>query len=163
MSGIDPVLARFTAIASFDRRRREYRKVGWIYAARNPSFLDPVYKVGQSSRPPTLRVAELSSSTSVYVDFELVYFVHVGDRDTAEGLVQIALQDYRVNPTKECSSLPRFRQLSGRWTERQVRCQFPLGGLPVPATSLSPFSRASIDAPIVGPRTAFPMYSSKSA
>ena len=96
----------FAAIASFDKRRREYKKVGWIYAARNDCFVDPVFKVGLSSRPPTVRVAELSASTSIYSDFELVYFVHVRDRDVAEGQAHLALQDFRVNPKKEFFQAP---------------------------------------------------------
>ena len=79
MDSLDPILASFLAIGGFDRRRREYRRLGWIYAARNESFRDPVYKVGQSTRPPTVRVGELSAATAVYHDFELVYFVHVSD------------------------------------------------------------------------------------
>ena len=42
--GIDPIPASFAAISSFDKRRREYRRVGWIYACSNSSFVDPVYK-----------------------------------------------------------------------------------------------------------------------
>ena len=80
----DSILRTYEVIASFDKRRREYKKLGWIYVARNRSYVDPVFKIGQSSRPPSVRVAELSSDTSVYRDFELVYFVHVGNRDPAE-------------------------------------------------------------------------------
>ena len=103
---IDPVLSSFAAIASFDRRRREYRRVGWIYACRNRSFADPVFKIGRSSRPPHVRIAELSSSSAVYRDFQLVYFVHVSDRDGAEGQTHLALQGYRVNPNKEFFQAP---------------------------------------------------------
>ena len=42
----DNILASFWMIETFDKRRREYKKLGWIYAARNPSFVDPVFKVG---------------------------------------------------------------------------------------------------------------------
>ncbi len=106
MNKIDPVVASFTAIASFDRRRREYKRVGWIYACRNSSFADPVFKVGQSARPPHVRISELSSSSAVYRDFQLVYFVHVSDRDRTEGQAQLALQGYRVNPNKEFFQAP---------------------------------------------------------
>ena len=101
MNLMDPISESFAAIESLDKRRREYKKVGWIYAARNKSFVDPVFKVGQSSRPPTARVAELSSSTSVYNDFDLVYFVHVSNRDIAEVQAHSALQEFRVNLKKE--------------------------------------------------------------
>ena len=104
--GIDPVELSYAAIASFDKRRREYRRVGWIYACRNRSFVDSVYKIGKSARPPTLRVSELSASTSVYQDFQLVYFVHVSDRDLAEAQTHSALEDHRVNRGKEFFQAP---------------------------------------------------------
>ncbi len=100
------ILASYAAIASFDRRRREYRRVGWIYACSNSSFVDSVYKVGQSARPPSLRVSELGSSTSVYRDFQLVYFVHVSNRDRAEGQAHTALDEHRVNRGKEFFQAP---------------------------------------------------------
>ena len=99
--GIDPIPASFGAISSFDKRRREYRRVGWIYACSNSSFVDPVYKIGRSARQPFVRVSELSASTSVYRDFRLVYFVHVSNREAAEGLTHAALGEYRVNQGKE--------------------------------------------------------------
>lgn len=69
--------------------------------ARNNSFVDPVYKIGQTARPPSVRLEELSNDTSVYREFELVYFVHVANRDPAEGQAHYLLRDYRVNPKKE--------------------------------------------------------------
>ena len=44
---------------------------------------------------------QLSSSTSVYRPFELVYWVHVSDRDQAEGYAHQPLHQYRVNPARE--------------------------------------------------------------
>ena len=102
----DPVLQSIEVIASFDKRRREYKKLGWIYAAQNRSFVDRVFKVGQSARPPGVRVAELSNNRAVYRDFELVYFVHVGNRDPAEGQAHSILQEFRVNPRKEFFKAP---------------------------------------------------------
>lgn len=97
----DPILASFLAIANCDRRRKEYKKIGWIYVARNPSFIDPVFKVGESSRPPFARIEDLSSSTSVYRAFELAHFVHVAHRDIAEKWAHDALKEFRINPRKE--------------------------------------------------------------
>ena len=97
----DPILASFLAIKSCDKRRKEYKKVGWIYVALNPSFVDPVFKVGESSRPPFARIQELSASTSVYREFELAYFVHVTPRDIAEKWAHEALKEFRINPRKE--------------------------------------------------------------
>ena len=94
------ILASFWEIENFDKRRKEYKKLGWIYAARNPSFVDPVFKVGESSRPPFARIEELSASTSVYSAFELAYFVHVSRRGDAEKWAHDALKEFRVNPRK---------------------------------------------------------------
>lgn len=93
-------------IESLDKRKRQYRSVGWIYVLRNQSFKDEVYKVGQSRRPPSVRASELSSSTAVYHPFELVFFIHASDRDVAEGLAHNALRDYRKVPNKEFFEAP---------------------------------------------------------
>jgi len=91
---------------AFDKRRREYKRLGWVYVARNPCFADPVFKVGPTKVSPVVRVERLSSSTSVYRPFQLVYFVHVSDRDRAEGHVHQALAASRVNPAKEFFEVP---------------------------------------------------------
>ena len=80
----DPMMHSIMALDAFDKRRREYKRLGWIYAARNSCFADPVFKVGQSRVSPAMRVDQLTNS-SVYRPFELVYWVHVSDRDRAEG------------------------------------------------------------------------------
>ena len=46
MPQFGPLMQSIMALKSFDKRRREYKRVGWIYAARNPSFVDPVFKIG---------------------------------------------------------------------------------------------------------------------
>lgn len=102
----DPIMRSIVALDSFDKRRREYKRLGWVYVARNPSFVDPVFKVGQTKISPVSRVEKLSGSTSVYRPFELVYFVHVSDRDMAEGHVHVALAASRINPSKEFFSAP---------------------------------------------------------
>ena len=76
-----PIMQSIAWLNSFDKRRREYKRLGWVYVARNPCFADPVFKVGQTKVSPVSRVDKLSGSTSVYRPFELVYFVHVSDRD----------------------------------------------------------------------------------
>lgn len=101
MPQFGPLMQSIMALDSFDKRRREYKRVGWIYAARNSSFVDPVFKIGRSKVSPAVRVGQLSSSTSVYKPFELVYWVHVSDRDQAEGYAHQQLHEYRVNPARE--------------------------------------------------------------
>ena len=89
------------AVKGFDRRRREYKRLGWLYAARNPSYPDSVYKIGQTTVSPSDRIKQLSSSTSVYQDFELAYFVHVSDYLAAEQFVHHALDDCRITIDRE--------------------------------------------------------------
>lgn len=84
-----------------DKRRREYKRVGWVYAARNPSFAESVFKIGQTTVGPSKRVAQLSASTSVYGEFQLVYFVHVSDHLRAEQFVHHKLRDSRLKSGKE--------------------------------------------------------------
>ena len=108
-------------LEGFDKRYREYKRVGWVYVARNPSFAEPVFKIGQTKVSPVKRVEGLSGSTSVYRPFELVYFVHVSDRDQAEGHVHRALAASRVNPSKEFFLAPLMTvvraldEAAGRW------------------------------------------------
>ena len=102
----NPIMQSIVMLDSFDKRRREYKRLGWVYVARNPCFADPVFKVGQTKVSPVSRVEKLSGSTSVYRRFELVYFVHVSDRDQAEGHVHQALARSRINPSKEFFEAP---------------------------------------------------------
>ena len=101
-----PIIWSIVCLDAFDKRRREYKRLGWVYVARNPSFADPVFKVGQTKVSPVKRVEQLSSSTSVYRPFELVYFVHVSDRDQAEAHVHRMLATSRINPGKEFFNAP---------------------------------------------------------
>jgi hypothetical protein len=101
-----PKPTSFDIIRSLDKRRREYRHVGWIYIMRNSAFRDPLLKIGQSSRPPMLRAIELGAATAVPQDFEIVYFVHVADRHEAERYVHSELASYRASPSKEFFSAP---------------------------------------------------------
>ena len=96
----------FDVIRSLDKRRREYRHVGWVYIMRNRAFRDPLLKIGQSSRPPMFRALELGAATAVPKDFEIIYFVHVADRHRAEQYVHSTLASYRASPGKEFFSAP---------------------------------------------------------
>jgi hypothetical protein len=99
-------LDTLAVIASLDRRRREYRDVGWLYVLHNPGYRQPVLKIGKSSRPPTVRADELTRSTGVPQPFRLLYYVHVADMHSAERAVHIALQAHRTSPTKEFFHVP---------------------------------------------------------
>ena len=101
-----PIMRSVVALDRFDKRYREYKKLGWVYVARNPCFAEPVFKIGQTKVSPVERVEGLSSSTSVYRSFELVFFIHVSDRNRAEAHVHQALAASRVSPSKEFFRAP---------------------------------------------------------
>lgn len=86
---------------ALDKRCREYKRIGWIYAAKNSSFADTVFKIGRTTISPSDRIAQLGASTSVYRKFELAYFVHVSDHLEAERFVHRTLQSSRLNSGKE--------------------------------------------------------------
>ena len=96
----------FDVIRSLDKRRREHRNVGWVYVLRNPSFREPLLKIGKSSRPPTLRALELGQATAVPEGFQVIYFVHVADRHAAETWVHQQLAHHRKSNSKEFFSCP---------------------------------------------------------
>ncbi|SRR6266511_864009 len=96
----------FFIIQALDRRKREYRYVGWIYILRNRAFRDPLLKIGQSRRPPMVRAEELGTETGVPEGFELVYFVHVSDRNRAETFVHNELHSFRKSASKEFFHAP---------------------------------------------------------
>ena len=76
---------------------------------------------------PVTRVGQLSSSTSVYRPFELVYFVHVSDRDQAEGHVHHVLAASRVNMALGFGRRTRRRsqsRCSRSTTLRFTRCPY---------------------------------------
>ncbi len=93
-------------IRSLDRRKREYKKVGWVYVTRNTELRRPAFKIGETSRFPVERAQELSAETGVLGSFELVYFIHAGDRQAAEAQVHASLASSRVSNSKEFFAAP---------------------------------------------------------
>jgi hypothetical protein len=93
-------------ISRLDRRRREYRNVGWVYVLRNAQHRDGLLKVGKSSRYPTWRAAELTKATGVAGVFDPVYFVHVGDINAAEHHAHTILAPHRFERGKEFFKVP---------------------------------------------------------
>ncbi len=93
-------------LESLDKRRREYKYVGWVYVAWNPGFADTIFKIGQTRVSPSERIKGLSTSTSVPQKFQLVYFIHVSDHLEAEKYVHQTLKDSRLNPGKEFFNAP---------------------------------------------------------
>ncbi len=126
---LSPVGRSIIQLKSFDRRFKQYRHLGWVYAVRNVCFTDPVYKIGQTGDSPITRVDALSSSTSVYQPFELVYLIHVSNRREAEAFVHQALADFRVNPGKEFFEVPLMHMIK-TLDEAGSFWQIPLGKTP---------------------------------
>lgn len=100
MSSLDQIYSTMLAIKSLDKRRREYKHVGWVYAARNPALKGSLIKVGKTSRYPTLRMQELSS-TSLPQDFQLVYYVHVSNYHQAEAYAHQLLDAFLIADNRE--------------------------------------------------------------
>jgi hypothetical protein len=96
----------FWVINSLDKRRREYKRVGWVYVMQNPAYREPLLKIGKSRRPPNVRAYELGSATGVPEDFQVLHFVHVSNRDDAEKRVHQALAEYRKTASKEFFNVP---------------------------------------------------------
>jgi len=44
------------SIEGFDKRRREYKHLGWVYVAQNSCFVDKVFKIGQTQTSPSERM-----------------------------------------------------------------------------------------------------------
>jgi hypothetical protein len=93
-------------LSTLDRRRREYRRLGWVYVMRNPLLKGSVFKVGQTRRWPWERAQDLSRSTSTIGEFQPVYFVHAGDRHAAESHAHRVLAGSRVTSNKEFFDAP---------------------------------------------------------
>jgi hypothetical protein len=74
---------------------------GYIYALRNDSFGENIYKIGMTQKNPNDRVKELSSQTGIPTPFELVAAIKVLNPREAEMFLHQRLEKYRVNGKKE--------------------------------------------------------------
>ena len=82
-------------------------KAGYIYALINPS-LEGLVKIGKTTRDPTDRAKELSSSTAAPTPFVLAFDVYVEDCSEAEVYLHTLLQrrGYRVSENREFFNAP---------------------------------------------------------
>lgn len=79
-------------------------KRGFIYLARNPEHWDGLFKVGQTLRHPSIRVAELNDLHAKHKDigtFDLLDVVEVSDAYGAEQVLFLVLADLRPVPKRE--------------------------------------------------------------
>lgn len=65
-----------------------------------------IYKIGRTDRAPRDRMDELSRSTSIPFDFELVLFAQVRDAVAAESEIHDELRRNRVNRSREFFRAP---------------------------------------------------------
>lgn len=65
-----------------------------------------LYKVGMTTRPPSQRARELSSSTGVPVRFEVEYYAEVENPSAVEAMAHSRLDSYRINDAREFFSGP---------------------------------------------------------
>lgn len=91
---------------ALDKRFKDNRAAGWLYALQNPAFKRPVFKIGETRHPPHIRAAQLSAETGVPEPYRLVYFVTVEFRKRAEREVYDRLAEYRVASNKEFFDAP---------------------------------------------------------
>lgn len=74
---------------------------GFVYALKNASFGEGIYKIGMTQKDPKERAKELSSQTSIPAAFEIVAAIKVFKPNEAERFIHDRLSDRRVNGKKE--------------------------------------------------------------
>lgn len=74
---------------------------GFVYALKNPTFGDNIYKIGMTEKDPKDRAKELSSQTSIPSPFEIVAAIQVYKPSEAENFIHGRLSEFRVNGKKE--------------------------------------------------------------
>ncbi len=74
---------------------------GFVYALKNKSFGEGIYKIGMTQKDPQARAKELSSQTSIPAPFEIVAAIRVFKPREAESFIHDRLGEHRVNGKKE--------------------------------------------------------------
>jgi len=81
-------------------------KLGKIYILRNSALKDGILKIGLTERESEIRANEISSTTGVPLQYEVLYEDEVLDAIVAERLIHQKLGKYRLNPRREFFKLP---------------------------------------------------------
>lgn len=76
------------------------RPIGFVYCMTN-FYMPGICKIGMTDRAPSQRRAELSASTSVPWDFDIMFYVEVEDAFSVERAAHAAFADVRVNDGRE--------------------------------------------------------------
>ncbi len=81
-------------------RFRRGKDEGYIYIMRNSKYKRDLYKIGKSQNPDE-RAKQMSSTTGVAGQFEVLFRLKVHDMDLAESQVHAELECYRVQNNRE--------------------------------------------------------------
>ena len=87
-------------------------KYGFVYLLAHPD-MPHVYKVGCTERSPHQRMRELSSSTSVPRDFEMLCYIEVEGPFAVEAKFHQWLDGHRISPGREFFHYTDIRWLAG--------------------------------------------------
>jgi hypothetical protein len=99
---------------------------GFVYLL-NHDYMPNVYKIGFTDRAPLQRVQELSNSTSVPSEFNIVCYGEFANAQAVEQGIHRNLEDDRINPNREFfhfepefvlhTLIPWFRKEAINYTE----------------------------------------------
>lgn len=78
----------------------DFRLGGWVYILSN-ECMPGIYKIGMTTITPAARAKELSSATGVPIPFKVEAYFHCESPAEAEASIHKALQDCRVNNSRE--------------------------------------------------------------
>lgn len=92
---------RDPVVAASANDRGEGGKGGYLYILRSAAHPKDVFKVGQTTRDPETRAAELSGTTASPDRFLVAQDWYVSDPEAAEAEVHRRLKAYRINPGRE--------------------------------------------------------------
>jgi hypothetical protein len=85
---------------------------GFVYLLGNVCMPN-IYKVGFTDRAPHQRAKELSASTSVPKEFDVLCYIEVSDPQYVEGVFHSWLKDRRVSPGREFFDVDDLIWLAG--------------------------------------------------
>ena len=86
-------------------------RYGAVYVAHNPSDGESIFKVGKTEKEVSLRMKELTSSTSNIGQYTAIAHFIVQNLDAAEKACHSRLKSYRVQKNREFFDLPIERLL----------------------------------------------------
>ena len=83
---------------------------GFVYCLINPS-MPGLIKIGVSTNNPLERARQLSASTSSPAPFVVAFYRHISYPFAAEAAIHSALDDYRINESREFFKIPLHKAI----------------------------------------------------